>query len=82
MKGAISFEKKVEIVLENGFTEQEQDIVFTWYEIEEEDEDISTERLMAMTADSCDVDDDEVATTMCKFQEKYDRIFGDEDENI
>lgn len=78
MKGAISFEKKVEIVLENGFTEQEQDIVYTWYEIEEEDEDISTERLMAMTADSCDVDDDEVATTMCKFQEKYDRIFGDE----
>lgn len=78
MKGAISFEKKVEIVLENGFTDQEQDIVYTWYEIEEEDEDISTERLMAMTADSCDVDDDEVATTMCKFQEKYDRIFGDE----
>ena len=78
MKGAISFEKKVEIVLENGFTEQEQDIVYTWYEIEEEDEDISTERLMAMTADSCDVEDDEVATTMCKFQEKYDRIFGDE----
>ena len=77
MKGAISFEKKVAIVLENGFTEQEQDIVYTWYEIEEEDEDISTERLMAMTADSCDVEVDEVATTMCKFQEKYDRLFGD-----
>lgn len=78
----LTFEQKRTMVLRKGFKDWEIDVVETWYEIEEEDEDISTERLMAMTADSCDVDDDEVATTMCKFQEKYDRIFGDEDENI
>lgn len=75
MKGAIPFDKKVEIVLQKGFTRKEVDIVHTWYDIESCDEDISTERLMAMTGDVCNVDDDVVASAMCKFQEKYDRIF-------
>lgn len=75
MKGGISFDARVQIVITNGFTKKEKEIITTWYDIESTDEDISTERLMAMTADICNVDDGDVASAMCKFQEKYDKLF-------
>lgn len=75
MKDNTSFDARVQIVITNGFTKKEKEIITTWYGIELTDEDISTEKLMAMTADICDVDDGDVASAMCKFQEKYDRLF-------
>ena len=71
----MNFDEQVQIVLRKGFTKKERDIVETWYDIESCDEDISTERLMAMTGDICNVEDDVVAAAMCKFQDKYDRMF-------
>lgn len=76
MKGAISFEKKVEIVLENGFTEQEKSVVRAWYAIESADEDISTERLIARTQHA--THNSNVVKIMGKFSRQYDKIFGDE----
>ena len=75
MKGAISFEKKVEIVLENGFTEQEKSVVRAWYAIESEDEDISTERLIARTQHA--THNYNVVEIVARFSRQYDKTWGD-----
>lgn len=75
MKGAISFQKKVEIVLENGFTEQEKSVVRAWYAIESADEDISTERLIARTQHA--THNYNVVEIMGKFSRQFDKTWGD-----
>jgi len=71
----MSFDEKVNSVISKGFSRKEQDIIITWYGIESTDEDISTEKLMALTADENNVDIDRVVSAMVKFQKKYDILF-------
>lgn len=75
MKGALNFNSKVEIVLGNGFSDTEKNVVRTWYAIESEDEDISTERLIARTQHATRNED--VISIMHRFSNKYNKTFGD-----
>lgn len=77
MKGALSFNQKMEIVLEEGFTPKEKWVIRTWYDLEYEDEDISTERLLAMTSEMTNTDYGKIPSIMDKFSRKFDKVFGD-----
>lgn len=59
----------IEMMKKANFSQNEIDIVDTWYSIEYEDPDISTERLMQMVCDELDVNLEDVTSTMCKFAE-------------
>ena len=67
MKGALSFNQRMEVVLEEGFTPKEKWVVRTWYDLEDEDEDISTERLLAMTSQMTNTSYDKIPSIMDKF---------------
>ena len=58
-----------EIFVVNNWSKHSQDIVRTWYDIEDEDPDISTEKLAAMVMDITDSDYDSVIDTMIEFSE-------------
>ena len=58
-----------EIFVVNNWSKHSQDIVRTWYDIEDEDPDISTEKLTAMVMDITDSDYDSVIDTMIEFSE-------------
>lgn len=58
-----------EIFVVNNWSKHSQDIVRTWYDIEDKDPDISTERLTAMVMDITDSDYDSVIDTMIEFSE-------------
>ena len=47
----LTFEQRKEIVLSNPNWDEDKKIVDRWYDIEEKDPDISTERLASMVAD-------------------------------
>lgn len=79
MKNALKFETKVKIVLEKGFCSWEKDVVESWYDIESEDEDMSTPYLLQRVEDDTGIDQDDILEVMRKFSEKYDEIFGDDD---
>jgi hypothetical protein len=79
MKNALKFETKVKIVLEKDFRSWEKDVVESWYDIESEDEDMSTPYLLQRVEDDTGVDQDDILEVMRKFSEKYDEIFGDDD---
>lgn len=79
MKNALKFETKVKIVLEKGFYSWEKDVVESWYDIESEDEDMSTPYLLQRVEDDTGIDQDDILEVMRKFSEKYEEIFGDDD---
>lgn len=79
MKNALKFETKVKIVLEKGFRNWEKDVVESWYDIESEDDDMSTPYLLQRVEDDTGIDQDDILEVMRKFSEKYDEIFGDDD---
>ena len=54
--------------------------VETWYDIESEDEDMSTEYLTQRVADDAGLDDYKVLEVMRKFSEKYDEMWGEDDD--
>lgn len=58
-----------EIFIVNNWSKHSQDIVRTWYDIEDQDPDISTEKLTAMVMDITDSDYDSVIDTMIEFSE-------------
>ena len=58
-----------EIFVVNNWSKHSQDIVRTWYDIEDKDPDISTEKLTAMVMDITDSDYDSVIDTMIEFSE-------------
>ena len=58
-----------EIFVVNNWSKHSQDIVRTWYDIEDEDPDISTEKLTAMVMDITDSDYESVIDTMIEFSE-------------
>lgn len=51
MSKVLSFEERKEIVLSSPKWDWDRKIVDRWYDIEEKDPDISTERLASMVAD-------------------------------
>lgn len=59
----------IKMMKKANFSQDEIDIVDTWYSIEYEEPDISTERLMQMVYDELNVDFEDVTSTMCKFAE-------------
>ena len=78
MKGALSFNQKMENILSEGFTPKEKWVVRTWYDLENEDEDISTERLLAMTSEMTNTAYGKIPAIMDKFSRKFDKVFGGE----
>ena len=76
----LTFEQKRTMVLRKGFKDWEIDVVETWYDIESEDEDMSTEYLTQRVADDTGLDDYKVLEVMRKFSEKYDEMWGEEDD--
>lgn len=64
-----TLEADIEKMKKANFSEDEINIVDTWYNIEYEEPDISTERLIQMVCDELDVDYEDVTSTMCKFAE-------------
>lgn len=76
----LTFEQKLEMVLRKGFKDWEIDVVETWYDIESEDEDMSTEYLTQRVADDTGLDDYKVLEVMRKFSEKYDEMWGEDDD--
>ena len=76
----LTFEQKREMVLRKGFKDWEIDVVETWYDIESEDEDMSTEYLTQRVADDTGLDDYKVLEVMGKFSEKYDEMWGEDDD--
>lgn len=79
-KKTLTFEQKREMVLRKGFKSWEKDVVETWYDIESEDEDMSTEYLTQRVADDTGLDDYKVLEVMAKFSEKYDEMWGEDDD--
>lgn len=79
-KKTLTFEQKREMVLRKGFKGWEKDVVETWYDIESEDEDMSTEYLTQRVADDTGLDDYKVLEVMRKFSEKYDEMWGEDDD--
>ena len=79
MKGALNWDTKVNIVLQKGFCSWEKDVVETWYDIESEDEDMSTPYLLQRVEDDTGIDQDDILDVMRRFSEKYDEVFGDEE---
>ena len=79
MKGALSFESKKNIILQKGFCSWEKDVVNAWYDIESEDDDMSTPYLLQRVEDDTGIDQDDILDVMRKFSEKYDEVFGDEE---
>ena len=77
----LTFEQKRTMVLRKGFKDWEIDVVETWYDIESEDEDMSTEYLTQRVADDTGLDDYKVLEVMRKFSEKYDEMWGEYDES-
>lgn len=76
----LTFEQKRTLVLRKGFKDWEIDVVETWYDIESEDEDMSTEYLTQRVADDTGLDDYKVLEVMGKFSEKYDEMWGEDDD--
>ena len=76
----LTFEQKRTMVLRKGFKDWEIDVVETWYDIESEDEDMSTEYLTQRVADDTGLDDYKVLEVMRKFSEKYDEMWGEDDD--
>lgn len=76
----LTFEQKRTMVLRKGFKDWEIDVVETWYDIESEDEDMSTEYLTQRVADDTGLDDYKVLEVMGKFSEKYDEMWGEDDD--
>lgn len=76
----LTFEQKRTLVLRKGFKDWEIDVVETWYDIESEDEDMSTEYLTQRVADDTGLDDYKVLEVMRKFSEKYDEMWGEDDD--
>lgn len=76
----LTFEQKRAMVLRKGFKDWEIDVVETWYDIESEDEDMSTEYLTQRVADDTGLDDYKVLEVMGKFSEKYDEMWGEDDD--
>lgn len=76
----LTFEQKRTMVLRKGFKDWEIDVVETWYDIESEDEDMSTEYLTQRVADDTGLDDYKVLEVMAKFSAKYDEMWGEDDD--
>lgn len=65
--GNMSFERRKEIVLSNPNWNEDKKIVDRWYDIEEQDPDISTEKLASMVADDFGWNYEDVIEVMCFF---------------
>lgn len=74
MSDTEKFARNMQKVLSKGFSDHEIWVIETWYSIEEEDEDISTERLIALTCDITNTDFDRVMDIMQKFSEKMSEV--------
>lgn len=73
------FLNKMETVMDAlGFKLWQRNIVDSWYSIEDEDDDMSTEYLLARVCDDTGKDEDEILSVMGEFSEKYDELYGAE----
>lgn len=70
----IKFEKAMGQILSQPKWEDEAYVVEAWYDIEDNDPDISTERLFAMTSDITGEEIDSVSDIMCRFNEELKEV--------
>lgn len=70
----IKFEKAMAQILSQPKWEDEAYVVEAWYDIEDNDPDISTERLFAMTSDITGEDIDSIADIMSRFNEELREV--------
>lgn len=78
MKKQLTFEQRKEIVLSKPKWAKDKKIVDRWYDIEEEDPDISTERLASMVADDFGWNYEDVIYVMGIFSKEMSKLKGDE----
>lgn len=78
MKKQLTFEKRKEIVLSKPKWAKDKKIVNRWYDIEEKDPDISTERLASMVADDFGWNYEDVIYVMGIFSKEMSKLKGDE----
>lgn len=75
MKNELDFEERMELAIKNAnLDDWEAEIVYTWYDIEDEDEDISTERLIAMVCDETGAEVEDVMDVMMRFSEEMEKL--------
>ena len=75
MKNKLDFEERMELAIKNAnLDDWETAIVYIWYDIEDEDEDISTERLIAMVCDETGAEDEDVMDVMMRFSEEMEKL--------
>ena len=77
----MSFEEKKELVLSNPKWNKDKKIIDRWYDIEETDPDISTERLASMVADDFGWNYEDVIEVMGYFSIDMAKLKDREDEN-
>ena len=70
----LSFEERKEIILSNPKWDEDRKIVDRWYDIEETDPDISTERLTSMVADDFGWGYEDVLYVMGIFSEEMEKL--------
>lgn len=75
MKNKLDFEERMELAIKNAnLDDWETAIVYIWYDIEDEDEDISTERLIAMVCDETGAEVEDVMDVMMRFSEEMEKL--------
>lgn len=77
MKKQLTFEQRKEIVLSKPKWEKYKKIVDRWYDIEEKEPDISTERLASMVADDFGWNYEDVIHVMGIFSKEMSRLKGE-----
>ena len=72
------FDKKQDHITNTYMSPEEKEVVDAWYGFEEQDDDISTEKLVAMVMDETGYDCDFIIDSMSFFSEKYNELYGEE----
>lgn len=70
----MSFEQRKEIILSNPKWDEDKRIVDRWYDIENKEPDISTERLASMVADDFGWKYEDVIEVMCFFSKEMAKL--------
>ena len=77
MRKQLTFEQRKEIVLSKPKWAKDKKIVNRWYDIEEKDPDISTERLASMVADDFGWNYEDVIYVMGIFSKEMSKLKGE-----
>lgn len=72
------FDNRQEYITNTYMSLEEKEVVDAWYSFEEKDDDISTEKLVAIVMDETGYDYDFIIDSMCFFSEKYNEFYGGE----